>query len=332
MGHDRGGPTASRRHFSAPPLVRATARAGRPRTVAHRLRGSLPTVLQCAVAAAAAWWISETALGHQQPVFAATAAVVCLAAGAGQRARQTVDLLVGVLIGVFVGTLIRAVTDQANVWTTLLAVCAALGAIGLFDVRPLAFIQAGASALFVLTLPPVEAPADRVLDAAVGGALGLLASQVLVTPDPVHMVVGPARVVLSDAAAALRARDRTEAAGHARAATAGLGDLAAARIAARDVAARTVRGRLRQAQLNTVDRRLASVDHLVAATLLAVDPPRGAASDEPGFRTEAADVIERAQAALEAAAPDPDADLGTALLLLGSRPNSGKGSAEADGS
>jgi hypothetical protein len=70
-----------RRRLTAPPLLRDTARAARPRSVAQRVVGELPTVLLCGVAGAAAWCVAESWLGHDQPVFAATAAAVALRTG-----------------------------------------------------------------------------------------------------------------------------------------------------------------------------------------------------------------------------------------------------------
>lgn len=287
-----------RRRLSAPPLLRDTARAGRPRSVADRVLGALPTVLQCGVASAAAWFVAESWLGHDQPVFAATAALICLAAGTGGRGRQAVDLLAGVFAGLLVGQVARALHPEPGVLTTLLAVTAALLVGSLLDTRTLALIQAGSSVLFVLTLPPVQTPVTRLADAAVGGAIGLLVSQVLLAPDPVRMVREPARAVLGDVAAALRAGSPEEAGGYARRAVTGLGELSTARSSARDVAARTVRGRVRAERLADLDADLAGVDVLCAATLLhATDRgtrPSGAADDvtaaadglgEPGNRS-----------------------------------------------
>ena len=108
--------TAGRRHrLTAPPLLRDTARAGRPGSVAQRVVGALPTVLQCGVASAAAWFVAESWLGHEQPVFAATSAVICLAAGTGGPGRQAVDLLAGVFAGLLVGQLARALPPEPGV-------------------------------------------------------------------------------------------------------------------------------------------------------------------------------------------------------------------------
>jgi len=307
---------------AAPPLLRDTVRAGRPQQVAPRWRGALPVVLQCAGAAGVAWWVAASLLGHGQPVFAASSAVVCLAAGVGSRARQAVDLLAGVFVGVLVGQLVTALHLGAGPWETVLAVLAALAVVALFDVRPLALIQAGGSALFLLTLPPAQTPFVRLTDAAVGGALGLLGSQVLFTPDPVRLVVGPARAVLAEVAAALQAAAsmRPDDAGQrARVAAGALGELQSARTTARAVAVRTLRGRRRAGDLAALDGRLDDVAVLVAGVLLSTSG-RGAASGVPpaALAEQAGAVARDWPARVDAHVPPPpeDSPLGAAAAAL----------------
>ena len=277
-----------------------TVRAGHPSAVRSRVRAALPLVVQCALGAPAAWWIAEDLLGHPRPVFAATAAVICLAAGIGGRARQAVDLLVGVVVGVGVGEVLTALPLALGPGLVLLAVVSSLLAISLVDIRPLALIQAGASALFVLTLPPTQTTGGRLLDTAVGGAIGLLGSQVLFAPDPVPMVTGPAHDVLHRVAAALVAMVDDEEAraahAHAHAAVGGLGVLRGAHHAARDVAGRTVRGRLRRRRLAALAPRLDEIAPLASGVL-------ALATTAPSSR-EAAATSAEALAALAAAAEE----------------------------
>lgn len=254
--------------------------------------------------------------GHSRPVFAATAAVVCLAAGLGGRARQAVDLLVGVLIGLLSGQLVAQSTETPGPVTTLLAVLAALAVVSLIDAHPLALIQAASSALLVLTLPSAGTAFQRWADAAVGGAIGLLGSQVLFAPDPVRLVVGPARAVLADVATALRADDPADAAVQARHAAAGLGELAAARNAAHDVASRTVRGRLRRSALRDLLERLTDVELLVAATTLAVDPAARQLDIPASRRYRAAEVADNVGATLMTQRDDVQALTAAARSLL----------------
>jgi hypothetical protein len=70
------------------------------------VRDEIWPVVQAAVAAGVAWFISYRLLGHPQPVFAPTAAVVSLAVGAGGRGRQAIQMLVGLGVGVAVGELL----------------------------------------------------------------------------------------------------------------------------------------------------------------------------------------------------------------------------------
>lgn len=264
--------------------LHAAVDVAEPRSVWHRMRQALPVIGQCAVTAGAAWWIAGSVFGHDTPVFAATAAVICLAAGVGRRGRRAVDLIAGVLSGVAVGQVIRLLDVGVGFWQIVLAVALAMALAALFDARPVAFIQSGTAVLIVLTLEPPDSPLDHVLDAAVGGVLGLLGSQVLFSPDPVKLMVAPVREILDDATEALRIaaealrKGSTQLADasceRAQDAHARLGELARARMTARRVTARTVRGRDQAARLRHVDQRLDDIDVLVAAVLLLCDDVR----------------------------------------------------------
>lgn len=271
-----------------------------PGLLRHRLRVAAPLIVQGGLMAGLAWWISQSLFGHGTPIFAATAALICLTAGMGGRARQAVDLFVGVLAGVVVGEVVSALRTGSDFWLIVPAVALAMSMAALIDPRPLTYIQAGAAVLIVVAVGASSSPVDYLVDAAVGGLVGLLGSQVLFTPDPVKLVERPVREILRDTADALRtaagslrlgsvaqARDACE---HARDAHARLGELSGARAAARRVAGRTVRGRRRVARLRRADRPLDDVDVLVAAVLLLCDDVQdrlaraAAPSDRPSAR------------------------------------------------
>lgn len=233
---------------------------------------------QCAVAGGVAWWVASALLGHARPVFAAIAAVICLAGGQGERARQAVDLVAGVLAGVLVGEIVRYTGSGSGVFQVVVVVVLGMLAAAAIDYRRLAYIQGAASALFVLVLPPLQNPASRFVDAVVGGALGLLGSQVLFTPDPVtlvaaslHRVLGRVEEALATAARSLE-EEGPEAAETAkrlaRDARSDLADLSNQRRIAHQIRRRTVRGRRRAARLRQLDETLDHVDVLVAATVL----------------------------------------------------------------
>lgn len=243
-----------------------------------RLRQALPVVAQCAGAAGAAWWLASALLGHAQPVFAAIAAIICLAGGQGERARQAVDLVSGVVAGVVVGEAVRFTWAGSGVIQVVVVVVLGMLAAAAINYRRLAYIQGAASALFVLVLPPLQNPGSRIIDALVGGALGLLGSQVLFTPDPVALVAGSLRRVFAGVQEALVASARAVEDGHddgvdatvrpARDARSDLAELSTQRMIARRILTRTVRGRRRSARLRQLDATLDHVDVLVAATVL----------------------------------------------------------------
>lgn len=277
------------------PALREALEAADPRSMRERIQHSLPVIAQCAVMAGAAWWVAQDVLGHRQPLLAATGAVVCLAAGVGGRARQAVDLLAGVLAGVVVGELIRRYVGGTGTAQIVLAVALAMTLAAILDARPLAFIQAGAAAVVVLAIPPDQTAADHLLNAAVGGVLGLLGSQVLFSPDPLKVVARPVRATLRSAADATRTAARaldqaspelvSTACGLAREAHARLGDLAHARLVARQVTGRTVRGHRRAARVRQIEDRLDDIDTAVAAILLLVEDIRSGIGGRPAPAT-----------------------------------------------
>jgi uncharacterized membrane protein YgaE (UPF0421/DUF939 family) len=267
------------------PALRGALEAADPRSVRERIQHAVPVIGQCAVTAGAGWWVAQNLLGHRQPVFAATGAVVCLAAGVGGRARQALDLLAGVLAGVAVGAAIRYFEGGSGTAQTVLGIALAMTLAAILDARPLAFIQAGAAALFVLALATTQSATEHLLNAAIGGVLGLIGSQVLFSPDPLKIVAASVRATLRNAADATRtaaaALDRGSpdlalaACGQARGAHARLGDLAHARLVARQMTGWTVRGHRRAARIRQIEDLLDDVDKVVAAILLLVEDIRG---------------------------------------------------------
>ena len=265
-----------------PPLVREPVRAARPGPVARRLASAWPTVVQSALGAGVAWIIARGLLGHRQPVFAATAAIICLSAGTGGRGRQAVDLLAGVVAGVLVGDLavhlVRHLVIGVGTLVVVGAVAVSLLAAALLDARPLAFIQAGASAMFVVTLTGTGTPLTRLEDAAIGGLLGLFGSQVLFAPDPVELVKAPLRDVFDGLADAVRLGARAlrdgdpdrsdEAVRRVREVHVKIGNLAEARDTSRKVTSRTLRGWRRRSPARHLDDGLDTVDTLMASVVL----------------------------------------------------------------
>jgi uncharacterized membrane protein YgaE (UPF0421/DUF939 family) len=180
----------------------------------RRLQASALPIMQCAVAAGAAWYVASDVVGHARPFFAPIAAVIALGLSLGSRLRRAAEMVVGVSLGVLVGDLLVSQIGS-GAWQIVLVVALAMATAVFVDGATLLVGQAGSSAVLVATLlPPGNAGGfDRCIDALIGGAVGLLVAAVLPS-DPVGPVRREARAlldelaaVLADTAEALRKRD-----------------------------------------------------------------------------------------------------------------------------
>ena len=131
-------------------------------------------ILQCAIAAGAAWWVATVVIGHPTPFFAPIAAVVSLGLSLGARLRRSVELVAGVTIGIGVGDLIVSIIGSGT-WQITLVVMLAMSAAVLLNSGPIFSMQAGNSAVLVATLLPPGGTAgiDRMVDALTGGLVGI---------------------------------------------------------------------------------------------------------------------------------------------------------------
>lgn len=147
-------------------------------------------MLQCAIAAGAAWFVATDIVGHERPFFAPIAAVVALGVGINGRLRRATELVAGVTVGVGVGDLLIAWIGSGP-WQIALVVVLAMSLAVLLDGGPIIAAQAGSSAVLVATLMPPGGGAGvgRMLDAAVGGLMGIAAMALI----PVHPVSRPQR-------------------------------------------------------------------------------------------------------------------------------------------
>jgi uncharacterized membrane protein YgaE (UPF0421/DUF939 family) len=180
----------------------------------RRLQASALPIMQCAVAAGAAWYVASDVVGHARPFFAPIAAVIALGLSLGSRLRRAAELVVGVSLGVLVGDLLVSQIGS-GAWQIVLVVALAMATAVFVDGATLLAAQAGSSAVLVATLlPPGNTGGfDRCIDALIGGAVGLLVAAVLPS-DPVGPVRREARAlldelaaVLADTAEAMRKRD-----------------------------------------------------------------------------------------------------------------------------
>lgn len=181
--------------------MRATVRR---RWQALRLM-ALP-ILQCSVAAAIAWLVATEVFSHARPFFAPIAVVICIGVGFGQqRLRRVVELVVGVSVGIGVGDLLISQIG-AGWWQLALVLGLAMTISVLLGGGTLVTLQAGSSAILVATLlPPGDTGGlDRMIDALIGGVLGIVAIAVM-PGQPRDVLDRRVRDLLGELAAALTA-------------------------------------------------------------------------------------------------------------------------------
>ncbi|TDP43020.1 uncharacterized membrane protein YgaE (UPF0421/DUF939 family) [Nocardia ignorata] len=170
----------------ATPVVAAAkvSTVGRFRQSVERLRLSAIPIIQCALGAALAWFIAHDVIGHIEPFFAPTAAVVSIGISFGARIRRSVELVVGVAVGIGIGDLFIAQVGT-GVWQVALVVGGAMAVSVFLDSGAIMTIQAAGSAVLVSTLnqAPGAGP-SRMIDALVGGLVGVL----MVAAIPLHPV------------------------------------------------------------------------------------------------------------------------------------------------
>ena len=222
-----------------------------------------PDILLATAVACLAWFVAERLVGHRQPTFAATAAIVCLAPGVSSRGRQALGLVFGVAAGTLVGVVeFDLVGLHDSLWVAALAAPAMIAS-AVVGASAITVIQAGATAILLATGGRAMAGA-HVVDAAIGAGLSLLVSQVLLSPNPIRLVEARSRQMLAaladafvDAARSLDAAGDgaprvlsgfDEAMRHAT-------DVAAALDAARGLERWTVRGRWSRARVERVVAR-----------------------------------------------------------------------------
>ena len=154
-----------------------------------RLRPHVLPVLQTAIAAVAAWYLALALLPTTRPAFASIAAIVCLGVTYGQRRRRALELLGGVVLGVATASLLLVAIGTGPLQIGLLVVLAMSAAI-VFRGGELLVNEAAISAILLAAFEQTTSgySADRVLEALIGGGVGLVVASFLLPPDPVGLV------------------------------------------------------------------------------------------------------------------------------------------------
>jgi len=160
--------------------------------------------LQTAVAASLAWFLASVVLGHDQPYFAAIAAVISTGVVVGQEGRRAVELVFGVACGLTVADLLVMLIGTGTVQIGVV-VALAMAVAWLLGGGPALVTEAGVTALFTVMLDPSTSgwSPERFVDALLGSGVALGVRAVFPS-DPRHRVERAAHPIFDDLTGALR--------------------------------------------------------------------------------------------------------------------------------
>lgn len=162
------------------------------------------SVLQCSLAAMAAWELATRALGHPRPFFAPVAAVVCLGVSYSYRIRRVLELALGVTIGVGIADLLVGRIGH-GAWQIGLTIALAMAVAQFFGGGNLVTAQAAVQASFLVALPSQPGGSlARWEDALIGGGCALLVAALL-PPDPTAAVQRWAQALIAELAGIVEA-------------------------------------------------------------------------------------------------------------------------------
>ena len=250
-------------------------------------------ILQCSLAAAVAWLVATQVLGHTRPFFAPIAVVICIGVGFGQkRLRRVVELVFGVTVGIGVGDLLVSQIG-AGWWQLALVLGLAMTISVVLGGGTLVTLQAASSSILVATLLPPGGTAgiDRMVDALLGGLLGVAAIAVL-PGDPRDALDKRVREFLTELAAALNSaadaivgrdadvaeralrRARTQQAGE---------DFRAALRAAQEISAISPVHRRQRHRIRRYDRAAESIDFAIRNSRVLLRRTRSGLADDEAF-------------------------------------------------
>ncbi|MFG2059279.1 aromatic acid exporter family protein [Micromonospora sp. NPDC048930] len=219
MAAERRGP--ARPDAAAEHAKALTGKARRRGGEAGRLRLRLFTIIlvvaaQCGLAATLSWGLAHDVLGRPAPIFAPSAAVGTIVASLGQRALRTAEMILGVGLGLLVSDLlIRSI--GFGPWQIGLVVMLSIAVALLMTGRSGALVaQAGSTAVLIATLSHAQQGLEwaRIIDAGVGGVVGLAVVALLLPVNPIRIleqavapVVATLHAQLQEVAQALAERD-----------------------------------------------------------------------------------------------------------------------------
>ncbi len=159
----------------------------------------LVQVFKTALAATLGWGVAELGVGHRVPFFAALAALLCVQPSVHQSLSRAVERTGGVIAGVIVAFVLGQQWG-VHTWSVGLLVLSGLLVAWLLRLGTQAAIQVPISALLVVAVGTSTQGfvQDRILDTAVGAAIGVTINALVVPPVYVEPV-GTAVTALVDA-------------------------------------------------------------------------------------------------------------------------------------
>jgi hypothetical protein len=168
-----------------------------------RLRSNGGLIARKAVAAGVAWWLATFLLGHQNPSFAAIAAIISLGAAAGREGRQAVELIFGVACGLAIADVFVSAIGSGAVQIGVVVALATAAAL-LIGGSELLVTEAAVSALLMVTIvPATSAPlTGRFFDALIGSGMALVIRAVF-PENPGRRVRQAARPIFEELAGVL---------------------------------------------------------------------------------------------------------------------------------
>ena len=166
--------------------------------------GAAWPLFQVTLAATAAWAVALRIAGHTDPFFAPVAAVVALNAPRGERGAQAVRLLLGVTCGIVTGEVTVALMG-GGFGRLALACFASMIVARAAGAARIVIVQAGVSAILTVVAADGEAGVHRLIDAAIGGGVAMVFSQLLFSPEPVALLRRAETLVLARIARGLDA-------------------------------------------------------------------------------------------------------------------------------
>jgi len=150
-------------------FLRSRVRAG-----GARVRSSVGHAALVAVCSVGAYWFAETVLGHQQPLFAATALLIALGFNREPTLRKVAEVAVGCTLGILIGDLLMVALGR-GLWQAAVVVFVSVMVARFLDSGSTFTMQMSLQSVLVVLLPVGPGgPFLRSADALVGGALALL--------------------------------------------------------------------------------------------------------------------------------------------------------------